>query len=180
MDQEETLVDEADPAEDVGPDHHAAAIDDVHVGDCAARPLGARATGFRWKKPGRAGSLKTRPSVCTSCGGSMKPDDRADDAVGRVGSGRGRSRRDEVGGDDGVVVEQDDQVGAAFQGVADADVVAAGPAAVDGVLDDRAPGEVAAQRRGRILGGSVIHDDGIRPAGRVEGPQAATVSARPL
>ena len=32
---------------------------------------GASGTGLRWKKPGRVGSLKTTPSVWTSCGGSI-------------------------------------------------------------------------------------------------------------
>ena len=66
-------------------------------------------------------------------------DDRAEDAMIGMMPGRGQQAVDEVGGNDRVVVEQEDLLGPALEGVADAGVVPAGPAAVILAADDRHP-----------------------------------------
>ena len=135
----------------------------------------SRFTSLRWKKPGCPGSVK-RATVRVPHLMRRVPheaDYRAEDAVEwgiprRGGEDRATKSRMP---DHGVVVEKDNQVGSEAEGVTDADVVAAGPAAVHGVAYDGAPGEPARERRGRVIYGRVVHDDGIRARRRFERAQ---------
>ena len=139
VDQEEPLVDQADLLEDLPGDHHAAAVDDLDGID-----------------PRRVGSLDGDDDPLEEAGrfGVIEPaavgqhglrlvhgaDDRADDAAVGMVPGRRQQAVDDPGGHGRVVVEQQHPVGALLQSVANAGVIAAGPAAVVVAPDDGCPG----------------------------------------
>src|SRR5712664_1937236 len=157
---EEVPVQKPYPAQRIGPEHQAAARDEVRRPGCAG------GVGRRGLMPRFEGQSADRPAaVPDSLWGRKLVDDGAV-RRGRLGFRRALQLTQTIGIHDSVVVEEQYEVESALQQVADADVVALGEAEVRIVYDQgnlRVPS--ANVVRGPVRGGVINNDNLIGRAG---------------
>ena len=143
MDQEKPLIDEPNALENLRANHHGATIDDIHLGDGGRRSVLDR-NRFPFEETRVARPIKYATVRHDLVRLVHEIDHRTEYPVIGVRIGSGEKIVAQRRGNDGVVVEQQNLIGAAFKGVTNANVVATSPAAVGRIADEVAPGKLGA------------------------------------